>query len=124
MKNAAVAIAPAMTWGNWTNTCGLKTSAAKLSISARPLRRTWPIGCCMNEFATRIQNADTVDPTATHQIEARCSLLGNRSHPKIQIPRNVDSRKNASNASMARGAPNTSPTKREYSDQFMPNWNS
>ena len=25
---------------------------------------------------------------------------------------------------MARGAPKTSPTKREYSLQFMPNWNS
>ncbi len=32
--------------------------------------------------------------------------------------------KNAASASMASGAPNTSPTNREYSDQFMPNWNS
>ena len=37
---------------------------------------------------------------------------------------NVDSRKKASSPSIASGAPNTSPTKREYSDQFMPNWNS
>ena len=36
----------------------------------------------------------------------------------------MDSRKNASSASIASGAPKTSPTKREYSDQFMPNWNS
>ena len=27
-------------------------------------------------------------------------------------------------ASRARGPPKTSPTMREYSDQFMPNWNS
>ena len=32
--------------------------------------------------------------------------------------------KKASRASKARGAPKTLPTKREYSDQFMPNWNS
>jgi len=36
----------------------------------------------------------------------------------------VDSRKNATRASIASGAPKMSPMKREYSDQFMPNWNS
>jgi hypothetical protein len=36
----------------------------------------------------------------------------------------VDSRKKAASPSMASGAPKTSPTKREYSLQFMPNWNS
>ena len=36
----------------------------------------------------------------------------------------VDSMKKASSASIASGAPKISPTKREYSDQFMPNWNS
>jgi len=36
----------------------------------------------------------------------------------------VDSKKKASRASMASGTPKMSPTKREYSDQFMPNWNS
>ncbi len=36
----------------------------------------------------------------------------------------MDSRKKASSASIASGAPKMSPTKREYSDQFMPNWNS
>ena len=50
--------------------------------------------------------------------------MGSWSQPKIHRPRNVDSRKNASSASMASGAPNTSPTNREYSLQFMPNWNS
>ena len=40
------------------------------------------------------------------------------------MPRNVDSRKNAVNASSASGAPKMSPMKRAYSDQFMPKWNS
>ncbi len=39
-KKAAVAMAPAITWGNCTKTWGLVTSAPKLSISARPLRST------------------------------------------------------------------------------------
>ena len=55
---------------------------------------------------------------------ARCRRLGRRSQPKIHRPRKVDSRKKASRPSIASGAPKTSPTKREYSDQFMPNWNS
>ena len=54
----------------------------------------------------------------------RWSFFGSLSQPKIHRPMNVDSRKNASSASSASGAPKTSPTKREYSDQFMPNWNS
>ena len=44
--------------------------------------------------------------------------------PKIHKPMNVDSRKNAARPSIASGAPKMSPTKREYCDQFMPNWNS
>ena len=36
----------------------------------------------------------------------------------------VASKKKAISPSKASGAPNTSPTKREYDDQFMPNWNS
>lgn len=36
----------------------------------------------------------------------------------------VDSRKKASRPSSASGAPNTSPTNREYSLQAIPNWNS
>ena len=37
---------------------------------------------------------------------------------------NVDSKKNATRPSIASGAPKISPTKREYSLQFIPNWNS
>ena len=61
---------------------------------------------------------------ATSQIASRCTRLESLSQPKIHMPRKVDSRKKASSASIASGAPKMSPTKREYSDQFMPNWNS
>ena len=61
---------------------------------------------------------------ATSQIVARWIRGLRRFHPKTQRPMNVASRKNASSPSIASGAPKTSPTNREYSDQFMPNWNS
>ncbi len=61
---------------------------------------------------------------ATAQMVARWMRLGSLSQPKIHRPRNVDSTKKAARASMASGAPNTSPTNREYSLQFIPNWNS
>ena len=57
-------------------------------------------------------------------MQARWIFFGSLSQPKIHSPRKVDSRKKAIRASRARGAPKTSPTKREYSDQFIPNWNS
>ncbi len=59
-----------------------------------------------------MKKAERLVPKATSQIVARWTFLGSRSHPKIHSPRNVDSRKNAASASMASGAPNTSPTKR------------
>ena len=61
---------------------------------------------------------------ATSQIVSRCTFWGSLFQPKIHMPMKVDSRKKASSASIASGAPKMSPTKREYSDQFMPNWNS
>ena len=51
-------------------------------------------------------------------------MAGSFFQPKIHRPRKVDSTKKASRASMASGAPKTSPTKRLYSLQAMPNWNS
>ena len=96
----------------------------KFSISARPLRNTKPTGCCIKEFATRIQNADKLVPNATNVATVACALLDKRPQPKIQTPINVDSKKNAINASRASGAPKISPIKREYSAQFIPKWNS
>src|ERR1035438_3953402 len=71
-----------------------------------------------------IQNADIVAPTATISDEKTCIPVDTFFRPKIYKPKNVDSRKNANNPSAANGAPNMSPTNLEYSDQFVPNWNS
>ena len=68
--------------------------------------------------------AERIVPAATSQMVARCAFFDSRFHPKIQMPRNVDSRKNATRPSMASGPPKTLPTSREYADQFMPNSNS
>src|SRR5664280_944512 len=78
----------------------------------------------MNELAARMKYADRFTPIAASQIVARWVRRDNLAHPKIHKPRKVDSRKNATSASIANGAPNTSPTNREYSLQFIPNWNS
>ena len=59
-------------------------------------------------------------PSATIQIVRQWSFGLSLSQPNIQSPRKVDSRKNAVNASRARGAPKISPMNLEYSDQFMP----
>jgi hypothetical protein len=78
----------------------------------------------MKAFAARMKYAEMIEPIAVAQIVARCTPRGSLSQPKIQRPMNVASKKKASSPSRASGAPKTSPTNREYSDQFMPNWNS
>ena len=78
----------------------------------------------MNEFATRMKYADSHVPSTAIQSVARCSRGESRFQPKIHTPRNVASRKNAARPSIASGAPKTLPTNVEYTDQFIPNWNS
>ncbi len=78
----------------------------------------------MNALAAMMKYAEAMLPMATAQMVARWRPRGSLSQPKIQSPMNVASKKKASRPSIASGAPNTSPTNREYSDQFMPNWNS
>ena len=69
--------------------------------------------------------AESAAPTATSPDRERGGPAADSpSQPKTHSPRKVDSRKKAARPSIASGAPNTSPTKREYSDQFIPNWNS
>ena len=68
--------------------------------------------------------ADIQVPAAVSQIVARCTRGDKRSQPKIHSPMNVASRANAARPSIASGAPNTPPTNSEYTDQFIPNWNS
>ena len=71
-----------------------------------------------------MKTAESIEPNATSQMQARCTRRDSRSHPNSHRPRNVASRKNAARPSIASGPPNTSPTNREYADQFMPNSNS
>src|SRR5690606_7037863 len=98
-KKEAVANPDETVWGNMTHTFGLRIRAKKSCISARPLLIMYPTGCCMNELAIRIHRAETLEPMATSQMAAACIFLESLSHPKIQIPRKVDSRKKASSAS-------------------------
>ena len=78
----------------------------------------------MKEFATIMKYAERLTASATAQMESVCSQVGIRPQPKIQMPKKTDSMKKATRPSRASGPPKTSPTMREYSDQFMPNWNS
>ena len=71
-----------------------------------------------------MNTADRQLPSATAQAEARCTPRGSTFQPNTHTPRKVDSRKNAARPSIASGAPKTSPTNLEYSDQSIPNWNS
>src|SRR5690625_3873752 len=98
--------------------------AKKSFICARPSTNSNPTGFCIKELAVKIQKADNTDPNETSHTEARWSFLPRRFHPNTQIPRKVDSIKKASSAAIASEGPNTAPTKREYDDQFIPNWNS
>src|SRR6266511_6141092 len=84
---------------------GLPTSAKKLTSSARWLASliTKPTGCCIQPLASKIHRAERFDPIATSQIEAKCTFSGTLPSPKTQMPRNVDSSKNASKASIANG---------------------
>ena len=91
---------------------------------ASPFTILEPTGCCIHEFATRMKYVENHVPTTAIQSVARCSRGDRMSRPKIHNPRNVASRKNAASPSIANGAPNTCPTNFEYSDQFIPNWNS
>ena len=44
------------------------TTAMKSVSSARPLRMTYPTGCCIQALAMRIQTAERVEAMATSQI--------------------------------------------------------
>ncbi|CSC94733.1 Uncharacterised protein [Vibrio cholerae] len=69
-----------------------------------------PTGFCIQPFATRIHRAEKFEPNATNQVTTKCCRLESLSHPKKNKPTNVDSRKKATSASIASGAPKMSPT--------------
>src|SRR5580765_5819897 len=67
---------------------------------------------------------EKIDPTLTMHVEKKCIFGPTRSQPNTSRARKPDSRKNAKMPSAAKAEPNTSPTYREYVDQFVPNSNS
>ena len=120
-----MAMAAVITCGNCTNTCGFVMSAPealhlRAAVAQRVAHRLLHEGVRDQDPEGR----DVASRSRRARSQARCAFFGSLSQPKIQSPRKVDSRKKASSASIASGAPKTSPTKREYSDQFIPNWNS
>ena len=98
--------------------------AVKSTISALPFLNIYPTGLCIQPFARRIHKAERFVAIATSQIERAWTFFEILFQPKIHKPMKVDSRKKATVASIASGAPNMSPTYFEYSAQFIPNWNS
>ncbi len=113
MRNAPQTHADETVWTKRGSVEGLKTAAQKSVSSARPLRSAKPAGVCIHEFATRIQNAESVAPAHTRTDESQRTNEEMRRRPKRRSPRKPDSRKNAKTASAASGAPKTSPTNRE-----------
>ena len=115
MKTAPVRRAAKSTWKYAPKNVELVMTAQKSVITAWPVALSIlkPTGCCIHEFAARINTAESIVPTLASQIDAKCTRLLTRPRPKIQIPRNVDSMKKASRPSIARGAPKILPTKTE-----------
>src|SRR5690606_31113786 len=64
------------------------------------------------------------EPVKTMMVEKKCMRGETRSQPKTSTARNPLSRKNAKMPSEASADPKTSPTKREYTAQLVPNSNS
>ncbi len=127
-KNAPWMKLPSRTWTRRCMLDGLNTIAQKSVISARalaPCPTMWkPAGVCCQEFAITIQVAENTDPKNTMQVAKKCMRRDTRSQPNTSSDKKPDSRKNAKMPSAASADPNTSPTKREYVAQFVPNSNS
>ena len=74
---------------------GLKMMAHQSVAKATPSRSSKPAGVCIQEFSTRIQNADIVVPNATRNVASVCIQFGTLRKPNNMMPRNVASRKKA-----------------------------
>ena len=99
-KAPAVRKEPATACENAATAVLLVSNPTMLVSSARPvsgLKRA-PTGCCIQEFAAMMKNADALTARATIQMHARCTSRGSRVQPKIHRPMNVDSKKNAAQA--------------------------
>ena len=116
-KKAPRIMQPIRVWVSRMTLEGLKTMAQKSVISARaraPVPTMWkPAGVCIQEFATTIQMALNMPPSATITVARKCMRGLTRSQPNTRTARKPDSRKKAKTPSEASAEPKTSPTKRE-----------
>src|ERR1700752_436327 len=87
-----------------------------------PSRISYPAGVCIQLLADRIQNADISVPIATATAASVCSHGGTRFQPNSNTPRNVASRKKATNTSNPIIGPITLPRTAEKRLQLVPNW--
>ena len=60
-----------------------------------PSCQTAPAGVCIQEFALRIQKAESSVPAATAMLERKWIRGGTRFAPKSMMPRKLASRKKA-----------------------------
>src|SRR3546814_11313576 len=74
---------------------GLKITAHQSTGTNMPSTIAWPCGVCIQLLAEMIQNVDSSVPSATMQVEKKCTLCDTRLQPNSITPRNVASRKNA-----------------------------
>ena len=102
-------------WVNFETATGLKTRSKKLCISNRAVSglKAIPTGFCIQALAMRIQIAERLEPIATIHVEKRWNFFETLFQPKNMTAKKVASRKKAKIPSMARGAPNISPTIQE-----------
>ncbi len=89
---------------------GLKTTAQKSVMTARPSRTSKPTGVCCQELAIMIQTEEKIEPRETMRVAKKWTPLETLSQPKTRTERNPDSRKKAKMPSAARAEPKTSPT--------------
>ena len=111
-KPPATPALPAIVCEKATSAVLFVSTAQTSVIRGRPSTSATPTGCCIHEFATMMKYALSTEAPAAMARVRRWRRFGSRRQPKIQRPRNVDSTKKASSASIASGAPNTSPTNR------------
>ncbi len=74
---------------------GLKITRNQSPAMICPPSITCPVGVCIQELSARIQNAESVVPSATIAAENTCIQPGTRFMPKSITPRKVASRKKA-----------------------------
>lgn len=78
----------------------------------------------MKPLASSAHTAEVYAAAATTQMHARWTYFGSRSKPKIHSARKVDSAKNETTVSTARGAPKTLAAEDSRPVQLALSWNS